>query len=385
MKEPYDDREQTKAKHFILRQYLQVLAFKLLGTYELSYVDGFSGPWKTKSENFADSSFMIAISVLQDAQRQIRAQRGIHQKIRCFFAETNPAAFAQLERAVAPYHKPEQKFEIRTWHGRFEDAIGDINTFIGSSFPLIFIDPTGWSGYPFDTIKNLFTRPKCEVLINFMYDHINRFAFSQDAEIVASFDRIFGGPGWQRRLDSSLLPGQALEKLFRETVKEMGNFKHVVSTKIDKSTADRPHFFITYGTKDRAGLVVFRDIESKALREHEKNRGHAKERKKEERSGTADLFQGYQAEVQEETFEKLAEGQRAAAKVWLLEIVAKDGPCRFDRLVDLLLEPHMVRETTVKDICVELAKAGKIEDTWSSARKHKPQDDSMIRLKTPAR
>src|ERR1700674_1016162 len=75
--DPYFDREQTKAKHFILRRYLQALAFKVLKFFDITYVDGFSGPWKTTTENFADSSFMIAIDALKDAQQKILTQTGI--------------------------------------------------------------------------------------------------------------------------------------------------------------------------------------------------------------------------------------------------------------------------------------------------------------------
>ncbi|MER8638691.1 hypothetical protein [Mesorhizobium sp. M1365] len=59
----YAGREQTAAKHFILRKYLQSLAFKvLLGGYPtLTYVDGFSGPWEARTTDYSDTSFMIAI------------------------------------------------------------------------------------------------------------------------------------------------------------------------------------------------------------------------------------------------------------------------------------------------------------------------------------
>ena len=53
--DPYSGREQTKAKHFILRRYLQALAFKVLGFSDITYVDGFSGPWETQTEDFAIS------------------------------------------------------------------------------------------------------------------------------------------------------------------------------------------------------------------------------------------------------------------------------------------------------------------------------------------
>jgi len=72
--DPYFGREQTSAKHFILKSYLQALAFKVLTFSNVTYVDGFSGPWETKTENFSDSSFMIAITVLLDAQKQTESR-----------------------------------------------------------------------------------------------------------------------------------------------------------------------------------------------------------------------------------------------------------------------------------------------------------------------
>jgi three-Cys-motif partner protein len=194
----YSGREQTKAKHFILKRYLQALAFKILRFSDITYIDGFSGPWETKTEDFNDSSFMIAISALKDAQQIILEQEGVRRRIRFFFSETDPKAFAQLQEAVAPFHKPAEGFEIKTYCGKFEDAVSEIQSFIGASFPLIFIDPTGWTGYPFDKIRPLFQRAKCEVLINFMYDFVNRFAQSGDETIIASLDPILGGRAGRR-------------------------------------------------------------------------------------------------------------------------------------------------------------------------------------------
>jgi three-Cys-motif partner protein len=205
--DPYFGGEQTRAKHFILKSYLQALAFKVLNFADVTYVDGFSGPWETKTGNFSDSSFMIAIAVLKDAQKQTFDRRKIQRRIKCFFSENDPGAYAQLKEPVAQHNQPEQSFEIKTYEGKFEDAVGDIQSFVGTSFPLIFIDPTGWKGYPFDKIKPLFARAKCEVLINFMYDFINRFAHSSDPEIIASMAPILGGADWLNRLDPNLSRG----------------------------------------------------------------------------------------------------------------------------------------------------------------------------------
>ena len=65
---PYGGREQTEAKHLILRTYLKALAIKLLegGFSRLSYVDAFSGPWESRTEDFSDTSFKIALTVLSE-------------------------------------------------------------------------------------------------------------------------------------------------------------------------------------------------------------------------------------------------------------------------------------------------------------------------------
>jgi hypothetical protein len=81
------------------------------------------------------------------------------------------------------------------------------------------------------------------------------------AAAAAYLDPILGGPEWEIRLDPNLPRGRAVEKLFRDNLATVGRFDFVVSTKIDRPTADRPHFFIAYGTKSRDGLKVFREAE----------------------------------------------------------------------------------------------------------------------------
>jgi three-Cys-motif partner protein len=378
--DPYSGREQTKAKHFILKRYLQALAFKVLRFYDITYVDAFSGPWETKTEDFLDSSFMIAISVLKDAQQKIQLQTERRPKIRCFFSENNRQAYTKLAAAIAPFHKPEENFEIKTYFGEFENAISEIQTFISSSFPLIFIDPTGWKGYSFNKIGPLFSRPKCEVLINFMYDFVNRAASMSDTKTISSLDPILGGPGWETRLDPSLPRGRAVEKLFRDNLAIVGNFNFVVSTKIDRPTADRPHFFIAYGTKSRDGLKAFRETEYNVLKLNARDRADAKERKRESRSGSSDLFSGLDADVQETTIDEIVEEQKTLASQEVLNILLEFGPISFSGLWEIILQAYMLRVTNVKDICVVLAKSGAIEQPWGGGTR-KPRDQDAIKLK----
>lgn len=376
--QPYSKRQQTQAKHFILRRYLEKLAYKILTFSELTYVDGFSGPWKTETEDPSDSSFMIAISVLRGVQKTLIEQRGKCPRIRCFFSEVDAKAISQLRAAVAPYHDPQNGFEICTFHGEFEDAVPEIQSCVGRSFALIFIDPTGWTGYPFDKIKSLFSARKCEVLINFMYDHINRFSGSENDKVIMSLSPILGGPDWPNRLDASLPRGAAVEKLFRETLKSVGQFEFVISTRIDKATAERPHFYLAYGTKSPNGLKTFRETEYAALRAHARNRANARERKREEDLKTPDFFAGH-AEVQEASIDDVVEQQKQAASSALVEALSKSKSMRFDRAMFPLLERFMIRETDVKDICVDLADRGVIENSWGGGNR-KPQDRTALTI-----
>lgn len=383
MIDPYFGREQTKAKHFILKNYLEELAYKVLTFSDVTYVDGFSGPWETKAEGYADSSFMIALTVLKEAQRRVSELGRQPRKVRCFFSEKNAQAFEQLRAAVSGFHAPAEGFEVKVYQGSFEDAVDDIRAFIGTSFPLIFIDPTGWKGYAFDKIRPLFEYPKCEVIINFMYDFINRAAWMDDQEIIASLDPILGGPGWQWRLDPKFARGLAVEKLFRETLRAAGGFRFVVSTKIDRTTADRPHFFLAYGTKATPGLKAFREIEYKALRLHTGSRAMAKERQREVQTGARNLFAGHHASIEESSIDQIVQEHMALAASDLERSLAAFGALRFSLVVEQLLQPYMLRETNVKDICVDLARAGKVENTWGGGNR-KPRDGVIIRLTSSA-
>src|SRR3974390_2826889 len=88
----YVDREQTQAKHFILHGYLQELAYKVLRGWDIAYVDGFSGPWESRTADYSDTSFMIALGFSKEAHRIVYEQTRIRRKIRCFFSEKNAAA-----------------------------------------------------------------------------------------------------------------------------------------------------------------------------------------------------------------------------------------------------------------------------------------------------
>jgi three-Cys-motif partner protein len=383
MDDTYCEREQTAAKHFILRNYLQTLALiTLQGPFStLTYVDGFSGPWKSRTADFSDTSFMIAIKVLTDIQWQMKA-KGLSRTIKCFFVEKDSGAFAQLDPAVRKYHRPDQDFHVATLEGRFEDAIPSIMKF-AEGMTLTFIDPTGWTEYPFDKVELLLKRPYSETLVNFMYDHISRFTSWDNEAIIESFNGILR-PGWRDRIDRSLPPGEAAERLFRRELKAAGTFEHVVSTPI-KKLSDRTHFCITYGTRHSKGLEVYRSVEHQALQDHEFRRLDSRLAKV-EASGQSLLFKATDLDAAATLkIERAAESE--AAMAWVEQrLKGSLAGEAFGAIWPQMLEQFMLRLTDAKDACVELAKRGIIKPTWKERgpRIKKPHDNDLIVLRAPA-
>ena len=74
----------------------------------------------------------------------------------------------------------------------------------------------------------------------------------------------------------------------------------------------------------------------------------------------------------------MVEEQKTLAKAQIKQSIAAGHKLRFCDVVDSVLQAFMLRETNIKDICVELAKEGVIYNSWGP-RLRKPQDESMIR------
>lgn len=196
--EGYRGREQTFIKHVILRRYLETVARHILWSQpEFVFIDGFSGPWSSTSRAYRDISFGIAMRILRQVRDDLQANHNRTRRLRCIFVERSARAFARLSAAVqdAPY------IEARAIHARFEDSVSEVLGLLRSAFALISIDPTGWS-FDLRKLGPLLRYRPSEVIVNFMFEHINRFLDDQRPEIRASYSLPFGDPNWRSRFEA---------------------------------------------------------------------------------------------------------------------------------------------------------------------------------------
>lgn len=288
----YAHREQTLVKHVILKSYLERFAHIIGSAWEtITYVDGFSGPWNSRSDTLEDSSFSIALGELRTA-RDTLARRGKRIRIRCLFLEKDKESYEKLKA----FADGVRDVDVTTLNADFEESIGRIVAFVQNggarSFPFVFIDPTGWTGFAMDQIGPLLRLTPGEVLINFMTGHIRRFIESSQAQTRESFERLFATEAYRDRIAG--LRGQDREDVvvlaYAEAVQCVGGYTHVCPAIVLHPEKDRTHFHLIYATRSAKGVEVFKEAEKKAMEVMEKARADAQQRSRTQKTGQQELF-----------------------------------------------------------------------------------------------
>lgn len=284
----YEGREQSLVKHLILRRYLRRFAF-IIGSHwsSITYVDCFSGPWRSRSDQFADTSFGIAIHELRSARDALRENQGKQVHLRCFFLEKSKTAYSQLREFVDTI----DDVEIETRNATLEGSVAQIVEFVKQpsvqSFPFVFIDPTGWTGFALDIIQPLLALKPGEALVNFMTGHIRRFIDSPEAETQQSFERLFGAKDFRKclsGLETSDRDDAAVAR-YMENVKQAGGYRFASPAVVLHPEINRSHFHLIYLTRNLKGIEVFKDAERQAMRDMEAARAKAQQTRRQQKSG----------------------------------------------------------------------------------------------------
>ena len=349
--EHYRGREQTYLKHFFLERYLERVAYKV-GSFatEFVYVDGFSGPWRTEDPGFEDSSFIIAINKLRQVRDGLKTAMKRSPKIRCVFIEPDPALYPLLVRATSNV----TDIEVKTINSEFEAAIPEILRVVGHAFSLVFIDPTGWTGFGLRQITPILRHQPGEVLVNFMFDHINRFLDAPDPEM--SFDDLFGGPGWRSAIQASHKREDTIVKFYTQRMKEAGSFGIATSTRIKKPLSDRSYFYLVYGTRHPQGLLEFRKVEQKEIQEQERVRLDAQQFDRITKTGQTELFGSEEsADLGVLSFEDERRENLESAEQALVELFKQGTDVNYENARTVMLEFPLVWEGDVQRIVMARA------------------------------
>jgi three-Cys-motif partner protein len=365
-------REHSAIKHFFLEQYLEPLCFKTLqyqkhGEPTFAYIDGFTGPWSARDQNYTDTSFGVAINVLKRVKERLPSVR-----IRAVFCEERRRAYADLSRFLASSGR---EIEAKPIRGRFEDHIAEIQSFIGDQgFRFAFIDPTGWN-VDVSAITPLLKGSWSEVVFNFMAYFIGRFP---DYEYVRSaYSSLLGSIDWKARYEAlpyDMSNDEKVLQLFRDVLKEQWKFSHVLELPIRKAGHERIFYNLVYGTRSPHRVLTFREAQAKAEKE-----GHAVAFAAKTKD-TGDLFSP--DDHAEQIAAAVGVGSRGNVRLLpdaITQHLKTKGPTDFLHLAATVLEVVPAREKDVKGVVTKLSKMGAVTIRDPDA-KGDPTRNSVISL-----
>lgn len=374
----YKGREQTYVKHIFLERYLEQVAYNIFSFMDdFVYVDGFAGPWRSKDENFSDTSFFIAVQTLRSVRDAMKEKRHKRIEVRCVFVDKAPDAFADLEKFVATV----RDMRVESIHGEFETVIPRLVKLIGRSFSLVFIDPTGWTGFGLQAIQPLL-QLRGEVLITFMFNDINRFLVEPGRAKAASYNSLYGGPEWFDEFRDLTHEGWSREdavlEVYRRRVQRFGNFAYVTSTRVKSPGQDRTYFHLVYATRSWKGINVFRSVEEKAASEQEMAGAVAKDHVRTRDDRQTGLFDHLPVAPGPRVFEEEQRVRLHQGQERLRQVLRSVNRIRYKELSAEVQQVPLVWEHFLKDWLADMYSRGEIRIDGLRGRSRRPNRDCII-------
>jgi len=243
----------TAAKHQILRKYLDAW-FPILARYNsrIVYVDGFSGPGRYSGGE--PGSPIIAL----ESARTHRAN--LAGELVFLFVEERQDRIDNLNREISSIQLPAH-FKVDVECGTFAeiltaklDQLDAEGHQIAPTFALI--DPFGFSGIPYGLISRLLSKNKCEVLITFVVDAINRWLTHPDAHIRSHIIETFGTDAAIAIAEGAGDRAIHLKNLYQQQLGKVAQFVRYFEMRDSK---DRVVYYLFFASNNSLGHLKMKE------------------------------------------------------------------------------------------------------------------------------
>lgn len=370
----YYGREQSGAKHEILRRYLVPFANKILPQWKsLDFIDGFSGPWEnTDTEDLSDTSIGVSLATLSDvAKQQNHTPR--NRQIRCIFNEADPGSYASLEAYAERARAQFPLVEIQTFHGEFASNAPAIRKAANNAFQLLFIDPTGYTGFPPSSLVHFRARSS-EIIVNFMRSFMERFVAGEHKDRESALIGLVGAHRAQYLLDTGVTI-QAVEAEYLAMLRSDLGYSYAGFSPIHNPNRDQIHFNLAFATNHPMGMETMRHAEFKALSEYDRQRFEKKRPRADDLFGSMDDY----LDIKGPYLRKRQDHAAKAGDEILSYLADRPLGATFEDLAATLQQHLFLKQTELKDEIVRLTEAGRLDDSWKIGKQRKPKPESLIR------
>lgn len=221
----WDLEPHTAKKHEILRRYFEAwLPIMASWNGRVVYIDGFAGPGKYSMGE--DGSPVVVLKAARDHTYPLKAE------LVCIFVENDPERHTHLKNVLEELSSTlPSRIRWEAVHGKFDEHLTTALNLIEAQRKnlaptFVFIDPFGFSHTPFKTVAKVLGKGRCEVLVNFMYEEVNRFLSLE--EHAEDFDNLFGTTEWRsvRDLSGPSQRRKAIHDIYLRQLKTRAAYVH---------------------------------------------------------------------------------------------------------------------------------------------------------------
>lgn len=243
--------EQTKIKHRVLGSYAKIWISKLGKYNDTMFFDCHAGCGayidQETSEVTYGSSFLV-----EEVAHDINSKRmSKHFICAC---ETDRSHHDNFKKVIADIGKK----TISLKNDDFQNVLDDprVKRYYSNHPTLFFVDPFGYT-MKMSSIAKMMVNRKNEVLINFMFDFINRFLSVTDPNIL---DEFFGSTDWRDACSMNLTEREKyLVDLFKQNLKKATNAKYVYAYRLCYADKDQTYYYLVHATNNIQGITYMKD------------------------------------------------------------------------------------------------------------------------------
>lgn len=242
---------QTKIKHRVLGAYAKIWISKLGKYKDTMFFDCHAGCGayidKETGKITYGSSFLV-----ENIAHLLNTKRG--RKNFICSCEIEQDYFVNYQKIINDIGKK----TISLKNDDFQNVLLDsrVKQYYTTHPTLFFVDPFGYT-MKMSSIELMMNNRKNEVIINFMFDFINRFLSVTDAQI---FDDFFGSNEWTK---ANSLSGKAREEflvdLYKQRVKDVTNAKYVYAYRLCFADKDQTYYYLVHATNNIQGITYMKD------------------------------------------------------------------------------------------------------------------------------
>jgi hypothetical protein len=152
--------------------------------------------------------------------------------------------------------------KIELIHSEFTETANSLVTYLRTQKKKLaptfaFVDPFGFSGLPMEVLADLLSFDRCELFVNYMVDHVNRFATAGNVD--RHLDELFGTSDYKSvGTQQGKSRQEYLHDLYGQQLTKVCKFTYVQSFAMINKTG-HIGYYLFHGTRDVKGVELMKN------------------------------------------------------------------------------------------------------------------------------